>query len=122
MAKRYQNTSFAAGSSEFTEVLGSKFISRFTASTPTVKTSGGSVQLVNGKLALVRPTSKVGCNECTPVSFQESMRVEFNFDPTTPARFTEMRAELNRLLDEAISNYLFNSGMVPPVYASFPEA
>lgn len=121
MAKRYQNTAFASGSSEFTEVLGSQFVSRFSASSPTLKTSGGSVKLVNGKLSLVRQTVKTGCEECNPISFQESMRIEFNFDPTTPARLTEMRTELNRLYDEAVEDYLFSNGLVPPVYASFPE-
>lgn len=121
MTHKYQNTGFTPGVSVFTDVdTQLPSIATFNASRVKAQVSGGSVSFVKGKLSLRSSKMADVCGLDCPREVVESFTVEFNVQDGAQG-LAAMRAEVLRLFDEAISQYGFDRGLVPPVYASFIE-
>lgn len=122
MSHNYQNTEVAPGRTVFidtAQTLPSEVT--FTASRRNGSIAGKAVVFDRGTIVLRSNQTTTPCGADCPVEVTESVRVEFNVLDGA-ASLANMRAELDRLFDAAVSSYGFSRGLVPPVSATFAVA
>lgn len=119
----YQNVGFETNKSSFVDVsnvAGPNTVS-FSNKSVGVPTSVGVTKMVSGHVVLTVPF-EVDCSEqCNGATLNESLRLQWNIRQADIAQLAALRTELNRVLDQAITDYHIGSGLVPPVYATFPS-
>lgn len=119
----YQNVGFEPNRSSYVDVsnvAGPNTVA-FTNKSVAVPTSVGATKMVSGAITVTQPF-EVDCSEqCNGATLNESVKVQWNIRYANLARLTALRAEVNRVLDAAITDYHICEGLVPPVYASFPS-
>lgn len=123
--KQYFNNGFAPDKSSFVDVdsnVGQVNSLVFTNKSTNVVTSVGQTKMVSGHISLTVPF-KVSCSEeCQDITLNESLRVQWNMRYDSTEALSALRAEVNRVLDEAIASYGLQKGLVPPVFATFSDA
>lgn len=125
--RKYYNTSFAAGKSSFTDVdnqstKGLANVAVFQSKAANVNTSNGVARMAAGEVSYTQPFLVPGQEGSQGVPLNEFIALRFNVRYGNAAAFTALRAEVNRLLDDAASSHALLSGIVPPVSATFDEA
>lgn len=122
--KQYTNVSRERNSSEFAQVEpdydGS--IALFKATTATPSIAGTIVPMVKGSVRVSQPSAVDPCDPgLCKGTVTQAILVEFNIKRGEVETLEALRDEVVRLLDEAIANYHFADGIVPPVSAIFAE-
>lgn len=124
MSKKYQNVGFAADKSQFIDATSNTAGANSLLFTNTVKLAplagGGKKQMASGSITVNLPTSVEGTvTGQSATVLNESLKLQWNFGRGDAAKLVALRAEMNRVLDDAIANYNLTMGLVPPVHATF---
>lgn len=124
MPKRYVNTGFVPGHSDYVETSDTRHVSTatFTAKSANVRVSTATQRMVSAGLTVVQPFGVAACDDTREVGqLNESIKLQINAKYGDTTAVTRMRAELNRLLDVWMANNLAY-GVVPPVDTSLDVA
>lgn len=121
--QKYQNATRTADSALFIEVgnlAGQElnFKSKVGSFTPA---PGFKAQMVTGSVRVSRPSTLGHCEtECT-ASVLESVELRFNVQKGANASLAQLKDEVVRVFEDAVSTYYLSQGLVPPTEATFTE-
>lgn len=121
MPKQYQNVGFEANKAIFSDVntntAGPNTLVFANADKNAPIAGGARVKMVSGHLTVNQPFEAGEAGSETVLN--ESVKLQWNV--RYRGSLVALRAELNRVLDEAIADHNLTSGLVPPVFATFAE-
>lgn len=122
MSRKYQNVAFTRDAATFVEVDNQKLEEvKFTNQPVTAHISGLPVKMFRGNVSYRREAETTPCGQDCPVTFIESVNLGFSVRLGNINALSELRQELNRLVDDAVADYALTQGLVPPVYANFTQ-
>lgn len=95
----------------------------FNTKTSSVRLKSTSVDVVNLTARLNQPTpvGAPACDPCSSDSVVQSAELKINVVKGDLVSITAYRKALNELVDQAIANYQFAFGLVPPASAVFTD-
>lgn len=126
MTKKYQNIGFAANKAQFIDATSNPVGANGLLFANEVKLAplagGGKRQMVSGSLTVNVPISVDATVTGQPATvLNESLKLQWNFS-RGGLTVAAMRAEINRVFDEAVAKYNLTQGLVPPVQSDFAGA
>lgn len=120
--KKYQNVAFTRINSVFVDTKDPVTMPEVTFAARNVAANfkAGTVPMVKGSVALRNKQSTTICGTDCPVEVTEAVTLSFSV-LHGGANLAALRAEVNRLIDQAVADYGLTTGLVPPVFAAFEQ-
>lgn len=121
MTHKYQNVEFTPQQSAFVDITQPNPLkATFASRKVNVKVDGGQFAMVRAQVLVQEPFLAVPCGETCGTELTRSVKLEVNVEKGG-ASIADLRAEVIRLFDQAMTNYGLAEGYVPPAYANFTE-